>query len=90
MSRLDDLFAPLPTHLSVEQLGQVLGVTTQTAYRWLQRGYVPGYKVGGGDAGRQAWVIVRDEVKDHLLANRNSPLQELPGPDAGDVEDQGE
>ena len=67
MSRLDDLFAPYPPHLSVDQLAEVLGVTMPTAYKWLQTGLVPGYKVG------RAWVILRDEVRDHLAAGRNVP-----------------
>lgn len=71
MSRLDDLFAPYPEHLEVQQLADVLGVTRNTAYRWLQRGVVPGYKVD------QSWVILRDEVRDHLAAGRNPyPLPE--------------
>ncbi|GAA3516292.1 helix-turn-helix domain-containing protein [Georgenia daeguensis] len=68
VSRLDDLFEGLPEHLSVEELAGVLGVTKQTAYGWLQKGYIPAYKVG------PAWMIVRDEVKDHLAAHRNRPL----------------
>lgn len=67
MSRLDDLFARYPEHLSVKELAEVLGVTTPTAYTWLQRGLIPAYKVGG------AWVILRDEVRDHLAAGRNVP-----------------
>ncbi|WP_308199989.1 helix-turn-helix domain-containing protein [Actinotalea sp. C106] len=72
MTRLDDLFDRFPEHLSVEQLAQVLGVTKPTAYRWLQQGDIPAYKVGGGVSGRANWVIVRDEVRDHLIANRNT------------------
>lgn len=67
VSRLDELFEGLPEHLSVEQLGHVLGVTRQTAYGWLAKGHIPAYKVGG------AWIIVRDEVKDHLRSQRNRP-----------------
>lgn len=67
VSRLDELFAPYPEHLTVEQLAFVLGVTKQTAYHWLQAGLVPGYRVG------RAWVILRDEVRDHLAAGRNVP-----------------
>lgn len=70
VSRLDDLFAPYPEHLSVEQLASVLGVQSPTAYRWLQKGLVPAYKVG------TSWVIVRDEVKDYLEANRNRPRED--------------
>ena len=72
MSRLDDLFAPYPDHLTVEQLAEVLGVTKLTAYRWLQRGIVPGYKVD------RAWLILRDEVRDHLAAGRNDPSKQEP------------
>ena len=70
MSRLDELFEGLPRHLTVEELAGVLGVGKQTAYIWLSRGLVPGYKIGG------SWVIVRDEVRDHLAALRNVPLDE--------------
>ena len=72
VSRLDDLFAPYPDHLTVEQLAEVLGVTKLTAYRWLQRGIVPGYKVD------RAWLILRDEVRDHLAAGRNTPSKQEP------------
>lgn len=68
MTRLDDLFAPYPPHLSVDQLAAVLGVKAQTAYKWLQTGLVPGYKVGG------AWVVLRDEIRDHLATQRNVPV----------------
>lgn len=67
VSRLEELFAPYPEHLTVEQLASVLGIKVPTAYRWLQTGLVPAYKVG------QTWVILRDEVRDHLEAGRNSP-----------------
>lgn len=67
MSRLDDLFAPYPERLSVDQLAEVLGVQKLTAYRWLQRGVVPGYKMAD-----RAWLILRDEVRDHLAARSNN------------------
>ncbi len=69
MSRLDDLFARYPEHLTIGQLAEVLGVTKPTAYKWLQSGLVPGYKVGS------AWVILRDEVRDHVAAGRNDPTK---------------
>lgn len=72
MTRLDELFAGLPTHLTVDQLGEVLGVSRQTAYNWLNKGVVPGYKLGN------TWVIVRDEIRDHLVAHRNQPVPETP------------
>jgi excisionase family DNA binding protein len=71
MSRLDELFARLPERLSVEQLATALGVKAPTAYRWLQEGLVPAYRIGGG--GRPSWLILRDEVRDHLKSLRNIP-----------------
>jgi excisionase family DNA binding protein len=66
-SRLDELFDRYPEHLTVPQLADVLGVRPSTAYKWLQAGVVPAYKVAG------AWVILRDEVRDWLAAGRNLP-----------------
>ena len=65
MSRLDDLFADYPARLSVGQLAEVLGVGRATAYKWLNDGTVPAYRLGG------TWVILRDEVKDVIAAGRN-------------------
>lgn len=65
MTRLDDLFADYPAHLSVGQMAEVLGISRPTAYKWLNEGTVPAYRVGG------AWVILRDEVKDLIAAGRN-------------------
>ena len=66
-SRLDELFDRYPEHLSVPQLAELLGVKRTTAYKWLQTGVVPAYKLGG------AWVILRDEVRDLLKSGRNMP-----------------
>ena len=67
MSHLDDLFAPYPEHLSVEELSQVLGVTRMTVYRWLQQGKLPAYKLDNN------WIVLRDEIRDHVAAGRNTP-----------------
>jgi excisionase family DNA binding protein len=64
---LDELFGRYPEHLSVPQLADVLGVRPSTAYKLLQTGIVPGYKVGG------AWIILRDEVRDLVASGRNLP-----------------
>ena len=77
-SRLDELFDGYPEHLTVPQLADVLGVKRTTAYRWLQTGIVPGYKMGGH------WVILRDEVRDMLASGRNAPPDEEPRPPSGD------
>ena len=73
-NRLDELFARYPERLSVSELADVLGVRPSTAYKWLQTGVVPGYKVGG------AWVILRDEVRDLVAAGRNLPTEPSPPP----------
>ncbi|MGN7704974.1 helix-turn-helix domain-containing protein [Cellulosimicrobium composti] len=65
--RVDELFEGLPKHLSVEQLADVLGVTRNTAYRYLKGGQIPAYRVG------TSWVILRDEVKDLLVRSRVGP-----------------
>lgn len=79
MSPLEELFAPYGAHLTVEQLAEVLGVKASTAYKWLQEARIPGYKVGG------TWVILREEVRDHLERNRNIPRagDSLPPPSGG-------
>ena len=64
-NRLDELFDRYPEHLTVPELADVLGVKRSTAYKWLQDGIVPAYKVGG------AWVILRDEIRDLLASGRN-------------------
>ncbi len=71
VTRVDDLFDRYPEHLSVEELAQVLGVTRNTAYKWLQQGDIPGYQIGGEDSGRAVWVILRDEVKDWFIERHN-------------------
>jgi excisionase family DNA binding protein len=80
MSRhLDDLFAALPTHLSVVQLSSVLGVTKKTAYEYLQVGDVPAYRIG------TKWVILRDEVRDFMLASSTTPPRTKVGPETPDT-----
>ena len=74
MTRLDEEFAGLPPRLSVEGLAQVMGIEVQTAYRWLQEGRVPAYKIG------RTWVIVRDEVKDLLESSSNQARGQEQGP----------
>ena len=36
-------------------------------YRWLRDGIVPAIKLG------KTWLILRDDIKDHLRANYNVP-----------------
>jgi excisionase family DNA binding protein len=61
---LDQVFGAYPQTLTVDQLAELLGIGREMAYRYLQRGAVPGYKIAG------SWVIYRDEVKEHLRTER--------------------
>lgn len=65
---LDRLFESLPPRLSIDELTDVLGLSDRAiAYRWLREGRIPAIKLGG------SWVILRDDVKDHMNANYNVP-----------------
>jgi excisionase family DNA binding protein len=74
MSRLDDLFADYPPHLTVTQVSEVLGIGRATTYTWLNAGTIPAYRVGS------AWVILRDELKDAIASGRNLPPPGEPAP----------
>lgn len=71
MSRLDELFAPFPITLKIAQVGELLGMDTQTVYRNLRAGRLPGYKVG------TSWVVYRDELRDFLVSERHDRLAAL-------------
>lgn len=83
MSRLDDLFADLPASMSVTQTAEILGIRRSTAYKWLNDGTIPAYRVGS------TWVILRDELKDLIASGRNLSREDPPHEDgpAGDEED---
>ncbi len=67
MNHLDELFDGYAEHLSVHELTEILGVARTTVYKWLHEGAIPGYRVGG------SWLVLRDEVKESMLAGRNLP-----------------
>jgi excisionase family DNA binding protein len=62
---IHELLGDLPRRLSVPQVAELLGVGEPTVYRWLRDGEIPAYKVGS------TWVILRDEVCDHLEVRHN-------------------
>lgn len=78
MSALDDLFDGLPERLSVEQLTNVLGLSSPTVtYRLLRNGSIPAMRLS------KHWVILRDDVKEHMRATYNTapePNAEAPNP----------
>ena len=65
MSGLDDLFADAGPTMSPAQVADLLGMSKQGIYGWLNEGVIPGYKVG------QTWFIVRDELKATLRKGAN-------------------
>ena len=70
---LDQLFAEHKTHLSVSNLATILGVTQKTAYDYLQAGDIPAYRIGS------KWIILRDEVRDHIQKSAISPADPRAG-----------
>ena len=68
MTEIDRIFRDLPEHLTVPHLCKALGVPRGTVYTWLESGVVPAYKLGS------KWVILRDEVHEHMRNSRNTPL----------------
>jgi len=63
---LDRLFVGLPERLNVQQLTDILGLSSPTVtYRWLRDGRVPAIQLGSH------WIILRDDVKEHLRDHYN-------------------
>jgi excisionase family DNA binding protein len=65
-SHLDALFADRPSRLSVAEVADLLGVSDQTVYQWLNKGALPGYQIG------RTWIVLRDDVKAALTAGSNA------------------
>jgi excisionase family DNA binding protein len=68
-SNLDALFADLPPRLGVDQVAELLGVSDKAVYVWLKNGVMPGYQVA------KTWIILRDDLKDVLVAGGNAAVQ---------------
>lgn len=65
---IDKLFEGMPARLTVDQLTQALGLADRTVtYRWLRDGIVPAIKLG------KTWLILRDDIKEHLRSHYNAP-----------------
>ncbi|GEB45717.1 hypothetical protein MTE01_16620 [Microbacterium testaceum] len=64
-SHLEHLFAEYPPILSARDLADVLGLNSKTVYEYLQSGELPAYHIGS------KWVIVRDEVVEHIARSSN-------------------
>lgn len=67
MSNLDDFFRDVPEQLSVKDVAQLLGVSSQAVYSWLNDGVFPGYRIG------KTWFILREDLKATMRAGRNMP-----------------
>jgi excisionase family DNA binding protein len=80
-SRLDEFFDGQPERLTPKDVAKLLGVTDAAIYLWLNSGVLPGYKVGS------TWHILRDELKDTMLAGQSPALRPhkdpAEDPDAG-------
>lgn len=54
-------------YLSIDDVAQRFGVTTSTVYRLIQRGELPGFKIGGqwrfSQAMLETWVVDRVTVE---------------------------
>ena len=64
-SRLDELFDGLPKRLGVQEVAELLDMTTQGVYKWIHSGTIPAYKLGA------TWIILRDELRDSIAAGSN-------------------
>lgn len=64
-SRLDELFDGLPRRLGVQEVAEVLNMSTQGVYKWIHSGVLPAYKVGA------TWMVLRDELRDTIEAGSN-------------------
>jgi excisionase family DNA binding protein len=57
--------AGFPDELTAAQLGEVLGKSKQTVYKWLNQEELPGHQLGG------AWILYKSEIRDLLLSTSN-------------------
>ena len=64
-SRLDELFDGLPKRLGVQEVAELLDMTTQGVYKWIHSGTIPAYKLGA------TWIILRDELRDAIAGGSN-------------------
>lgn len=76
---LDALFEGLPPTLDPGDVAKLLGMTKQGVYIWLREGVIPGYQV------RSTWFILRDELKDALLAGANTNNRRRQSPPSGEA-----
>lgn len=65
ISRLDELFDGLPKRLGVQEVAELLDMTTQGVYKWIHSGTIPAYKLGA------TWIILRDELRDAIASGSN-------------------
>lgn len=65
---LEKFFEDCPARMDAGDVARILGVTRQVVYKWLNKGVIPGYKLG------DSWLILRDELRDSMreTSNRNS------------------
>lgn len=74
---LDKLLAPLPDVMGPTEVANVLGVSVASVTVWLREGELPGYKVGA-----RSWRILKVELREYLLRQRNQDSDGTPRPEA--------
>lgn len=68
---LDALLKDYGRTMTAGEVAEALGMTKQGVYHWLRDGLIPGYKLG------TTWFIMRDELKETLLAGANTAARQL-------------
>lgn len=59
------------------EVANVLGVSVASVTVWLREGELPGYKVGA-----RSWRILKVELREYLLRQRNQDSDGTPRPEA--------
>ncbi|UEJ84611.1 helix-turn-helix domain-containing protein (plasmid) [Brachybacterium halotolerans subsp. kimchii] len=62
---IDALFEGQPATMTATDVADVMGVSKQAVYKWLNAQVIPGYKLGS------TWFILRDDLKAALRAGSN-------------------
>lgn len=53
--------------MTIKEVAKYLGVHDMTAYRWIKKGVIPGFKIGG------RWRSKKDLLDAHLLQQMEEP-----------------
>ena len=59
--------------MTTQEISKYLGVHEMTVYRWLKKGILPGFKIGG------RWRSKKDLLDDYLMSCMNMKLKSPKG-----------